>query len=150
MSRFRKLTHCVWHCQYHIIWCPKYRFRVLKGTIADDVQVTLQRLASYMKCEVVELNVQVDHVHMVVMVPPTLSVSKAVGELKGRSAMRIFQKFPYLRKRPYYGNHFWAVGYCVDTVGLDEEKVRLYVRYQEKKEREEERNKGDQQMSLGL
>ena len=86
---------------------------------------------------------QSDHVHMVVMIPPTKMVSKYVGEMKGRSAMRLFQKFPYLRQRPYYGNHFWADGYCVDTVGLDEEKIRLYVRYQETKEREAEKRLDD-------
>jgi len=132
------------------VWCPKYRYRVLKGPIAEDVHVTLQRLAAYSKCEVMALNVQHDHVHLVAMIPPTLAVAKVVGELKGRSAMRLFQKFPYLRQRPYYGNHFWAEGYCVDTVGLDEEKIRLYVRYQEKKEREMEQGDPDRQMRLGL
>ena len=144
MSRFRKLSHCLWHCQYHIVWCPKYRYRILKGQIGEDVQVTLRRLSAFLRCSVVELNVQSDHVHMVVMIPPTKMVSKYVGEVKGRSAMRLFQKFPYLRQRPYYGNHFWADGYCVDTVGLDEEKIRLYVRYQERKEREVEKRLDDQ------
>ena len=83
----------------------------------------------------VELNVQVDHIHMLVMVPPKVSISKLMGTVKGRSAIRIFKKFPYLRQKPYWGNHFWAPGYCVDTIGMDEDKIRRYVKYQEKHER---------------
>ena len=80
-------------------------------------------------CEVIELNVQVDHVHLLVLVPPKLSVSRLVGVLKGRSAIRLFNKFPYLRKKP-----FWAKGYCVDTVGVDSSMIRKDVKYQQKQE----------------
>ena len=89
-------------------------------------------------CEVVELNVQRDHVHLLVMVPPKVSISELVGVLKGRTAIRVFKHFPYLKQKPYWGNHFWARGYCVDTVGLDAEMIRRYVKYQEQKERREE------------
>ena len=80
------------------------------------------------------MNVQVDHVHLVAMIPPKLAVSTLMGRLKGQSAMRVFRQFRHLRKHRYWGNHFWAKGYCVDTVGLDAEMIRKYVRYQEKKE----------------
>jgi putative transposase len=89
-------------------------------------------------CEVIELNVRPDHVHLLVMVPPKVSISDLMGILKGRTAIRIFNQFPYLKRKPYWGNHFWAKGYCVDTVGLDSEMVQKYVKFQEKKERHEE------------
>jgi putative transposase len=72
------------------------------------------------------------------MVPPKISISDLMGILKGRTAIRIFNQFPYLKRKPYWGNHFWAKGYCVDTVGLDSEMVQKYVKFQEKKERHEE------------
>ncbi len=135
MSRFRKLSHTIWHCQYHIVWVPKYRFRILAGRVASEVERCLRAFTEQQKGEVVELNVQVDHVHLLVRVPPKVSISNFVGTLKGRTAIRVFNKFRELKQKPYWGNHFWAKGYCVDTVGLDEEKIRAYVRYQEKRER---------------
>lgn len=90
------------------------------------------------KSEVVELNIQDDHVHLLVMTPPKISVSDFVGTVKGRTAIRVFNKFRELKQKPYWGNHFWARGYCVDTAGLDEDKIRKYVKYQEKKERGKE------------
>ncbi len=140
MSRFRKLSHTLWHCQYHIVWVPKYRFKILTGKVATEVERCIRAFSEQKKCEVVELNVQVDHIHLIVMVPPKISISDFVGILKGRTAIRVFNKFKELKKRPYWGNHFWARGYCVDTVGLDEEKIRAYVKYQEKREREAEQN----------
>lgn len=85
-------------------------------------------------CRVVELNVQSDHVHLLVKVPPKVSISHLLGVVKGKSALRLFTRFPYLRSKPYWGNHFWAKGYCVDTVGVDAEMIRKYVKYQEKQE----------------
>ncbi len=90
------------------------------------------------KCEVTELNVQKDHVHIVVMIPLKLSVSDYMGIIKGRTAIRVFNKFRNLKKKPYWGNHFWAHGYCVDTVGLDADMICRYVKYQEEKERQSE------------
>ena len=138
MSRFRKLSHAIWHCQYHIVWVPKYRFRILTGNVATEVGQCIRTFSEQLKCEVVELNVQHDHVHLLVMIPPKTSVSNFVGTVKGRTAIRIFNKFRYLKQKPYWGNHFWAKGYCADTVGLDEDKIRKYVKYQEKRERQAE------------
>ena len=138
MSRFRKLTHAIWHCQYHIVWVPKYRFRVLTGPIAQEVYECIQVFCGQLGSEVIELNVQVDHVHLLVMNPPKVSLSTLMEILKGRSAIRVFKKFSYLKQRPYWGNHFWAQGYCVDTVGLDSDMIRKYVQYQERKEKEQE------------
>lgn len=135
MSRFRKLSHTIWHCQYHIIWVPKYRFRILVGPVGDEIDRCIRAFVEQQRGEVVELNVQVDHVHLLAMVPPKVSISDFMGTLKGRSAIRVFSKFPKLRRKPYWGNHFWAKGYCVDTVGLDEEQVRKYVKYQQEREK---------------
>ena len=93
---------------------------------------------SWLGCEVIELNVQPDHVHMVAWILPKHSISYVMGVLKGRTSIRVFKKFPWMKQKPYWGNHFWAEGYCVDTVGLDEEKIRLYVKWQESKERRAE------------
>lgn len=135
MSRFRKLSHTIWHCQYHIVWTPKYRFRILEGEVAQEVSRCVRSFSSQKQCEVIELNVQKDHIHLIVMIPPKLSVSDYMGITKGRTAIRVFNKFPILKNRPYWGNSFWSRGYCVDTIGLDEEKIRLYVQYQEERER---------------
>jgi putative transposase len=89
-------------------------------------------------CQIVEMNVQVDHVHLLVKVVPKLSISDLMGVLKGRSAIRLCNAFPSLRKRPYWGNHFWAKGYCVDTVGLNSEMIQKYVRFQEKEEHDQQ------------
>ena len=137
MSRFEKLTHVLWHCQYHIVWVPKYRYRVLKGAIAREVHNCIQVYCSQLNCRVVELNVQVDHVHLLVKVPPKVSISKLLGVVKGKTALRVFTRFPYLKQKPYWGNHFWAKGYCVDTVGVDAGIIRKYVKYQEKQEQQQ-------------
>jgi putative transposase len=138
MSRFRKLSHTIWHCQYHIVWVPKYRYRILTGRVAEEVARCIRAFVEQQQSEVVELNVQVDHVHLLVLVPPKVSISDLVGTVKGRTAIRVFSQFRELKRRPYWGNRFWARGYCVDTVGLDEAKIRAYVQYQEKRERQAE------------
>ncbi len=138
MSRFNKLSHVLWHCQYHIIWVPKYRYRVLTGAVGREVFDSIQIYSSRLRCEVVELNVQSDHVHLLIKVPPKQSISDLMGALKGRAAIRVFKQFPHLKKRPYWGNHFWAKGYCVDTVGLDADMIRKYVKYQEGIEKQQE------------
>ncbi len=138
MSRFEKLSHVLWHCEYHIIWVPKYRYRILTGAVRQEVYDCIQVYSSRLKCEITEINVQPDHVHLLIKVPPKQSISSLMGALKGRTAIRVFKQFPHLKKRPYWGNHFWAKGYCVDTVGLDSEMIRKYVKHQEKLEKRQE------------
>ena len=84
------------------------------------------------------MSVQIDHVHIVCSIPPKLSVSNYVGIVKGKSAIKIFEKKRYLKEKPFWGNHFWARGYFVSTVGIDEEKIKRYVKYQEQQERDQE------------
>jgi putative transposase len=113
---------------------PKYRFRILKGEVKSEIEACIKEFTVHSKCIIEELNVQEDHVHLLVKVPPKISISNYVGTVKGRSAIRVFSKFPQLRQKPYWGNHFWARGYCVDTVGLDLEKIRKYVKYQQERD----------------
>ncbi len=141
MSRFLKLSQTIWHCQYHIVWVPKYRYKILTGKLGQEVERCIRAFSEQQDCSIIELNVQVDHVHLLVMVPPKVSISGFMGTLKGRTAIRVLNKFRKLKEKPYWGNHFWARGYCVDTVGLDTEMIRKYVKYQETKERESERPK---------
>ena len=138
MSRFKKLAQTIWHCQYHIVWVPKYRFRILEGKVATEVGNCIRAFSEQKHSEIVELNIQIDHVHLLVMIPPKVSISDYVGTIKGRTAIRVLNRFKDLKKKPYWGNHFWAKGYCVDTVGLDAEMVRKYVKYQEALERRAE------------
>ena len=135
MSKYKKLSHVVYKCDYHIVWVPKYRLRILKGDIKELVDHDIRMLCEWKDCEVEELNVQEDHVHLLVSVPPKVSISKLMGTLKGKIAIKLFKSYPKLKKKPYWGNHFWARGYFVSTVGLDEETIKKYVKYQEKEER---------------
>jgi putative transposase len=111
MSRFKKLSHVIWHCQFHIVWVPKYRYRVLNGKIGEEIRKNIIIQSERLNCEIVELSVQNDHVHLLIKVPPKIAISKLMGVLKGKTAIRVFNKFPELKERPYWGNHFWAEGY---------------------------------------
>ena len=146
MGKYRKLSHVVYKCDYHIVWVPKYRLRILKGDVRELLESDIRMLCEWKGCSVEELNVQADHVHLLVSVPPKVSISKLMGTLKGKLAIKLFKSYPNLKKKPYWGNHFWARGYFVSTVGLDEEMIRKYVKHQEKEERRVE----DQQQRFDL
>ena len=137
-SRFKKLSHTLYECKYHIVMCPKYRHRIFKDEIAEYAKQQLYSLCRQKDLvEVLELNILADHIHLVVSIPPKYSVSAIMGYLKGKLSIRLFQKYDRLGKR-YWGQHLWSRGYCVSTVGLDEDKIRKYVKWQEKKEKEVE------------
>ena len=138
MSRYESVSHVFYRCQYHIVWTPKYRYKILRGKVGKDLYRSIYVFCNMKKCRVVELNVQADHVHLVVRTPPSISVSDLMGTLKGRTAIRLFKNFPYLRKKKLWGNHFWQRGYFVDTVGINEDIIRRYVRQQEKVEKDAE------------
>ena len=151
MSKYKKQSHVVYKCDYHIVWVPKYRFRILTGEIGVTVDKDIRVMSEWLGCEVIELNVRMDHVHVVVSIPPKVSVSTYMGTIKGRIAIKMFKSYPTLRKKPYWGNHFWARGYFVNTVGLNEDMIRRYVQFQEKEERKEEQDQNDfKQPELGL
>ena len=107
MGDFKKLAHALWQCKYHVVWCPKYRFQILKGDVGKAVRDIVKELCEWRGMEVLAGSVQVDHVHLVVSIPPKYSVSEAVGFLKGKSAIaiKIFEAQPTLRRR-YWGRHF--------------------------------------------
>ena len=136
MSRFHKLSQTLWHCQYHLIFVPKYRFKILEGKIAIKVENCIRAFSEQKGVKIIELNVHIDHVHLLAMIPPKIRVSDYVGIIKGRTAIRIFNQFKDLKEKKYWGNHFWTRGYCVDTVGLDEEMIRKYIKYQDDKDEE--------------
>ena len=129
-----KLSHTVWECKYHLVWIPKYRRKVVYGRLRREIGRILRRLCEYKGIEIIEANACRDHLHMCVSIPPKYSVSSAVGYLKGKSAIEIFEKFSKVR-RNFRGHHFWARGYYVSTVGLDEAKVRNYIKNQEESDR---------------
>jgi len=108
---------------------------VIKELVEED----LRMLCEWKSCEVLELNVQIDHIHLLVSIPPRVSVSDLMDTLKRKLAIKLFKSYPELKKKPYWGNHFWARGYFVSTVGLNEDLIRRYVKYQEEKEKREER-----------
>ena len=117
------------------MFCPKYRYKIFKGEVADYVREQIYKLCGEKeKIEVLELNVQIDHVHLVVLIPPKYAISSVMGYLKGKLSLGMIQRYERLGKR-YWGRHLWSRGYCVSTVGLDEEQIRKYVRWQEKKEK---------------
>lgn len=137
-SKYKKLSHVVFKCDYHIVWTPKYRYRVLFGEVRELVERDIEMLCQWKEVEVLEKNVQADHIHLVCSIPPKLSVSKLMGILKGKLAIKIFKSYPKLRQKPYWGNHFWSRGYFVSTVGVNEEVIKRYVKHQESEERKEE------------
>lgn len=138
MGKFRKLSHVFYKCEYHIVFVPKYRFRILTGLVKTLVEQDIISISQWKDVEVQELNVQMDHVHLVCSIPPKVSISDYMGILKGKLAIRLFKSYPELKKKPYWGNHFWSRGYFVSTIGLDAEMIKRYVKYQENKEREDE------------
>ena len=142
MGKYRKLSHAIYYCKYHIVWVPKYRYRILKGAIKEELQRDIKGMSEWLGCEVEELNIQEDHVHILVSIPPKVSLSEYVGAVKGKTAIKLFKSYSGLRKKPYWGNHFWARGYFVSTVGIDEEMIKRYVKYQEKEEKKEEQQQG--------
>lgn len=140
--QFKKLAHSLYECKYHIVFCPKYRYKILEGKVAEYIKQQIYVLCNQKAdIEVVELNVQPDHVHLIVSVAPKYAVSKFMGFLKGKLALKLFDKFPVLRKK-YWGQHVWSRGYCVSTVGLDEERIRKYVKWQNRKEEDADGKQG--------
>ncbi len=116
MAKWKKLSHVVYQCSYHIVWCPKYRFRIMKGQIGKYLEQRIESLCEWKQVEILELNVMEDHIYMVVTIPPKISISVIMGILKGKTAISLFKNYPALKKKPYRCNPFWSRGYCVSTV----------------------------------
>ena len=126
-----------WTCQYHVVFIPKYRKKVIYGELRPHLGEVLRRLAQRRESEVEEGHLMVDHVHLILSIPPKYSVAQVVGYIKGKSAIHIARHFAG-RPRNYVGQHFWARGYFVSTVGRDEQTIRAYIRDQEHEDRRQE------------
>ena len=124
-----KLSHTSWKCKYHIVFAPKYRRQVIYNQIKKDIGRILRQLCELKKVEILEAEACPDHIHMLVSIPPNLSVSQFVGYLKGKSSLMIFDRHANLKYK--YGNrHFWARGYYVDTVGRNKKQIQEYIKNQ--------------------
>lgn len=137
MKDWRTLSHVKWECKYHVVIVPKYRRKVLYGKARRKVGEILRQLCRQKDVELLEGHAMPDHVHLVLSIPPKFSVAMTVGYLKGKSAIRIHRELMGA-KRGFTGKHFWSRGYCVSTVGLDEQRVKEYVRNQEELDRQAE------------
>ena len=123
------LAHTKWNCKYHIVFVPKYRRRVIYGKIKVDIGKILRKLCEQKGVEIIEANLCPDHIHMLVSIPPKISVSSFVGYLKGKSSLTIFDRHANLKYR--YGNRkFWCKGYYVDTVGRNKKAIQKYIKNQ--------------------
>lgn len=123
------LSHTKWRCQYHIVITPKYRRQIIYGKYKAEIGKILRTICERYEVEIIEANACVDHIHMLVAIPPKMSVSRFMGILKGKSALMIFDRFANLKYK--YGNrHFWCRGYYVDTVGRNKKIIQQYIQKQ--------------------
>ena len=130
-KKYNSLAHTKYYTRYHIVFTPKYRRKAIYAQLRADIRDILKRLCSYKGIEIIEGNMMKDHVHLLLEIPPKYSVSQIMGYLKGKSALEIFDKHANLKYK--YGNrHFWAEGYYVSTVGINESTVKKYIQDQEK------------------
>jgi putative transposase len=134
MRDYQGLAHTTWDCKYHIVFIPKGRKKAIFGAIRHHLGQVLHELAHQKECKIVEGHLMRDHVHICISIPPKHSVSYVVGYIKGKSAISIARRFMG-KTRNFTGENFWARGYFVSAVGLDEEMVRAYIRHQEKEDK---------------
>jgi len=134
MDKFESLSHTVWECKYHVVFIPKCRRKTLYGELRVHLGEVFRKLASQKESRVEEGHMLPDHVHMLLAIPPKYSVSQVVGFIKGKSAIHLARVYGE-RKRSFVGQHFWARGYFVSTVGRDEAVVRAYIQKQEEEDK---------------
>ena len=134
MQTHESLKHTTWECKYHVVFIPKCRRKVLYQGIRQELGTVFRSLAEQWECKVEEGHLMPDHVHMLLSVPPKYSVSNVMGFIKGKSAIHIARVYAG-RRRNFVGQHFWARGYWVSTVGKNEAAVRQYIQNQEKEDR---------------
>lgn len=137
MTNYRSLNHTKWACQYHVVFIPKYRKKAIYGALRRDLGEVFRRLARQRDSEVEEGHLLADHVHMMLSIPPKRAVAQVVGYIKGKSAIHIAREYAG-RPQNFVGQHFWARGYFVSTVGRDEQTIRTYIRAQEQEDRRQD------------
>jgi len=137
-NKLNSLAHTKWLCKYHIVFTPKYRRKIIYNQYRRDLQDDIRLLCQYKGVKILEGHMLPDHVHLLVSIPPKLSVASFMGYLKGKSALMMFDQHANLKYK--FGNrHFWSVGYYVSTVGLNEATIRKYIRDQEKHDQAQDR-----------
>jgi putative transposase len=143
MDDYESLCHTKWECKYHVVFIPKCRRKVLYGQLREHLGEVLRRLAAQKESRIEEGHLMADHVHMLIAIPPKHAVSQVIGYIKGKSAIHVARVYGENR-RNFVGQHFWARGYFVSTVGRDEAVIQEYIR------RQEAQDKRDDQLKLGL
>ena len=134
MDEYQSLSHTKWDCKHHVIFIPKYRRRALYGQLRRHLGEVFRKLAEQKESRIEEGHLMPDHVHMMIAIPPKYAVSQVVGFIKGKSAIHLARSYAE-RSRNFVGQHFWARGYFVSTVGRDEEVIREYIRQQEEEDK---------------
>ena len=140
MHDTESLCHSVWDCKYHVVWIPKYRRKAVYGQIRKRLGDTFHELARQRECKILEGHLAADHIHMYIAIPPKYAVAQVIGFIKGKSAIHIARAFGG-RRRNFTGEHFWARGYFVSTVGRDEQVIREYIKRQEVEDQRAEQMK---------
>ena len=130
MSEYQSLSHSKWDCKYHVIFIPKRRRKAIYGNIRKKLGPIFHDLAGQKQCHIIEGHLMSDHVHICMRIPPKYVVASIIGFMKGKSAIVIVRQF-YGKERNFMGEHFWARGYAVSTVGFELEAVKKYIREQE-------------------
>jgi putative transposase len=133
MDEFESLSHSRWECKYHIVFIPKCRRKTLYKQLRPHLGELFRKLAHQKECQIEEGHVMLDHVHMLISIPPKYAVSQVIGFIKGKSAIHLARVYGE-KRRNFVGQHFWARGYFVSTVGRDENVIREYIRNQEKED----------------
>lgn len=132
-NRGNSLAHTKWLCKYHIVFTPKYRRKIIYNQYKESIRDIIKQLCGYKGIEIIEGEIMADHIHLLLSIPPKYSVSSVMGYIKGKSALMIFDKHSNLKYK--FGNrHFWAEGYYVSTVGLNENTIKKYIREQESRD----------------
>ena len=134
MDDGESLSHSRWECKYHVVFIPKCRRKTLYEKLRPHLGEVLKKLAVYKECKIEEGHLMQDHVHMLISIPPKYAVSQVVGYIKGKSAIHLARVYGE-HKRNFVGQHFWARGYFVSTVGRDEDLIREYIRHQEEEDK---------------
>jgi putative transposase len=134
MKEWQSLAHTKWECKYHVVIVPKYRKKALYGKLRKRIGEILRELCRYKDIEILEAHAMPDHIHMCISVAPKYSIAMTIGYLKGKSAIRVHKELSGREPKGFTNKNFWARGYCVSTVGLDEKQIREYIQNQEKLE----------------
>ena len=137
MKDWQSQAHVKWECKYHVVIVPKYRKKVMYGKLRHQIGEVFRQLCRQKGIELLQGHAMVDHVHMLLSVPPRYSIAMTIGYLKGKSAIRIHRDYSKVRGT-LFGRSFWSRGYCVSTVGFDEESIRRYIEEQEEHEKRQE------------